>query len=196
MWFRIGSFLSLVMAVVVVGCSSGPSDAEIAEMVRLEVERQVAEVEVPPGPVGPQGEPGPQGIPGESGVDTETRSYVDEALAVIRKDLVNLQVKTATDIQSLQSVPIRAVSTPEVEIPSVLEVEELIIRSKNSDYYMRLLPGGDGTVASIQWLFGVNGQVFSALSGGSVNGRVLSERNADSTWTSFCISEGTIGLCE
>ena len=192
MWFRLGVLLSVVMMLGVVGCGGGPSDAEIDEMVRQEVERQVAEIVAPPGPQGPQGEPGQQGIQGESGVDTETRSYVDDALAVIRKDMVNLQVKTATDIQSLRGVPIRGVER--VEIPSVLEVEELIVRSPDGGPWMRLV-SGDGNTGVIEWhdpdLSGPVAYIFA----GTTKGMVLLEYNFDGTWTEMCILQGTIALC-
>ena len=66
---RVPMFLSVGLAVLlVIGC--GPSDEEIQAMVEEEVAREVAKIEVPPGPEGPQGpqgEKGEQGIPGPQG---------------------------------------------------------------------------------------------------------------------------------
>ena len=60
--------VSLLIGVVAVGCA--PSEAEIRELVKQEIDS----LEIPPGPPGPQGdkgEPGPAGLPGAPGKDGE-----------------------------------------------------------------------------------------------------------------------------
>ena len=59
----------VLLMFAVTGCA--PSDAEMQEMVRVEVGREVAKMEVPPGEQGPQGEQGVQGIEGPEGPQGE-----------------------------------------------------------------------------------------------------------------------------
>ena len=188
MWFRIGALLSLVMVVVVVGCSSGPSDAEISEMVRLEVERQVAEIEVlpgEPGPQGAQGEPGVQGLSGTRGDRGEQGLPGREG----PRGVPGPQGERG-------DVGLEGPVGPQAEIPSVLEVEELIVRSKNVDPFIRMIAGDGDNVAIIQWHGSDTSGVDAWIFGGSESGMVLGEYNFDGTWTQVCIFEGTIVLCE
>ena len=81
------------------------------------------------------------------------------------------------------------------EIPSVLEVEELIVRSKDGGAYMKLIAGSEGSVAKIQWYSFEDEGTAAEMWGGSSGGMVFTEDNFDGTWTSFCLFEGKLALC-
>ena len=193
---RVLGILTVLMALALVGCS-GPSDAEIAESVRLEVERQVAEIEIPPGPVGlegPEGQPGPQGIQGERGGEglSGTRGDMGAPGAVGREGPRGVPGPQGERGDMGLPGPIG----PQTTMPKVLEVEELIVRGQDGGSYMLLRAGEDGRVARVEWRLGETGQLVSAVSGGSASGLILQDVNPDGTWTVFCIYGGTVELCE
>ena len=175
------------LAILVAGC--GPGEAEISEIVRQEVELQVAGVEVPAGPPGPQGLPGPQGIHGLTG----PRGDRGEQGQLGREGPRGILGPTGErgDIGLPGPGGVGA-----MEIPAILEVEELIIRSENGEAYMRLVAGKNGRVAKIEWRFGDSDQVISEIAGGSAAGLILEDVNPDGSYTSLCIFEGTVELCE
>ncbi len=202
---KITGVLAIIAVIAVIGLAVGLLVflRDVEGMVRAEVEAQVAGLAIPPGPPGPpgsqgpqgpdgrdgRGEPGPAGPEGASGVDTETRAYVDDQVRQIERELVNLRVKTETDIQALRGVPIRR-----VEIPAVLEVEELIVRSPDSGPWMRLV-SGEGNTGVIEWHNSAASGPVAYIFAGATSGMAFLQFNFDGTWTEICIRDGEIGLC-
>ena len=81
------------------------------------------------------------------------------------------------------------------EIPSVLEVEELILRTPGNDPWMRLVAGDSDSVAVIEWYNSASVLPVAYLFGGSTNGMVFQQVNNDGSWTEVCLDEGAIKLC-
>ena len=162
--------------VVVAGC--GPGDAEIREIVRQEVER----IDVPPGPAGPQGVQGLTGTRGDRGEQGPAGREGPRGVPGPQGERGDAGLPGPGGIGAM-------------EIPAILEVEELIIRSENGEAYMRLLAGTDGRVAKIEWRHG-DGRLVSSIAGGSAAGIVLKDVNGDGSWTSFCIFADEAGICE
>lgn len=62
--------------------------------------------------------------------------------------------------------------------------------------YLKLIAGGEGRVAAIQWIDDRSGIVTTQIAGGTVDGLVLTEANIrGDRWTEFCINEETAELC-
>ena len=193
-----------LLLILALSAACGPSDEELAAMVAAEVERQMALV--PPPEDGPQGEQGPQGPQGVEGAQGLIGPQGPQGLTgpqgpqgatgpqgrVGPAGPVGVQgPKGDTGPQGPAGAPGSA-----ADIPKVLEVEELLVRSSDGNQHLRLRAGTEGFTASIQWVDTPSGTVDSQMYGGSVDGMVLTNRNDDnSSWTDFCIDEGTARIC-
>lgn len=202
--FRYLSAAVLVLVVVVVTATCGPSDEEMAALVAAEVERQVALVPpAPQGEQGPQGAQGPQGVEGPQGAvgpqgpqglagPQGPQGATGPQGRVGPAGPIGLQGPKGDTGPA--GAPGAAGPQGTAQIPTVLEVEELIVRGDDSGGYLRFEGGTGGTVATIEW-YSSDGSQSATLWGGTVNGMVLSNRNSDGGWTEFCIDEGTARIC-
>ena len=193
----------LAIGVIVVNTGCAPSAEEIRAMVQAEVQAEVAKIVVPPGPQGiegPQGvegAEGPQGLPGERGEQGSEGPRGDRGEQGPPGSSGPAGPAGPPGASGAQG-PAGPAGPPgssgtQVAIPKVLEVERLIVRSKEGGPYLSIVSRDDGRVASIGWhgaSGGVNGEIYA----GSVRGMVL--RNYDGPdWTRVCIANGSIVLC-
>ncbi|MCY4623783.1 MAG: hypothetical protein OXC99_02070 [Chloroflexi bacterium] len=195
---------ALMLLIVVAAGACGPSEEELAALVAAEVERQVALV--PPAPQGDQGEQGPQGPQGVEGPQGAVGPVGPQGLTGPQgpQGATGPQGRVGPagpiGLQGPKGDPGAAgpagATGPQgtAQIPKVLEVEELIVRSDNSGGYLRLEGGTGGTVAAIEW-YSSDGSQSATLWGGTVDGMVLSNRNSDGGWTQYCIDEGIARVC-
>ncbi len=190
-------FLCVLMLGAFAAC--GPSDEKLAALVEAEVAKQVALVPpAPQGEVGAEGQQGPQGVQGPQGAigpqgsqgltgpqgpqgATGPQGRVGPAGPV--------GVQGPKGEAGPQGLPGSA-----AEIPTRLEVEELVVRSSPDGGYLVLRSGAEDRVATIEW-YGPDGVQYGEIYAGSTSGMVLSDRNNDSSWTQVCIVENTYGLC-
>ena len=206
MSFRNVAVAGLMLLTVIVAGACGPSDEELAAMVAAEVERQVALV--PPPQDGPQGERGEQGQQGPQGVEGPQGAVGP----VGPQGLVGPQgPQGATGPQGRvgPSGPIglqgpKGDTGPRgpagapgsaADIPRILEVEELIVRRHSNGGYLHIRGGADGRVADISW-YHPGGEHAAAISGGTINGMILEQRNNNGSYTEVCIDENRFALCQ
>ena len=202
-----GFLVSLVLLMLAAaGCA--PSDAEIQEMVRAEVAKEVAKIEVLPGEQGPQGKQGPQGEPGpqgeqgsvgpqgEQGKQGEIGPRGDRG----QPGQVGVQGPAGSRGDTGPQGPSGPAGPPgasggAASIPKVLEVEELIVRMDGGGGYLRLRGGEEGRVALIQWYSG-SGTLAAQAFGGSTVGFKIENKNSEAEgWTEHCVDEGVSGIC-
>ena len=209
MSMRVVAFVVVAVGLIVAGFGCGPSDEAIQDMVRQEVERQVAEIEVPPGAQGPQGEPGPagprgdvgtqgrEGQRGEPGISGREGPRGDQGLPG-REGPPGVPGAAGSQGERGDIGPMGPVGQAgrPAEIPKALELEELIVRIKDGGGYLKIVGGEEGRLAKIMWIDNRNGLTTTQMLGGSVDGLVLSESNGSGGgWTEFCIQDETAELC-
>ena len=182
-----------------VSAACGPSDAELAALVEAEVAKQVALIPPAPqgetgpdGAEGPQGVQGPQGAVGPQGPQGLTGPQGPQG-ATGPQGRVGPAGPVGVQGPKGETGPQGPAGSP-AEIPSRLEVEELVVRGSTDGWYLVLRAGTDESVASIEW-YGPDGTQYGEIVAGTTFGMVLSERNNDRSWTSVCIVENTYGLC-
>ena len=195
--------LVALLMLATVGCA--PNDAEIQEMVRAEVAKEVAKIEVPSGDQGrqgeqgPQGEPGPQGEQGPAGPQGEQGKQGEIGPRGDRGQPGQVGVQGPAGPRGDTgpqgpSGPAGA-SGGAASIPKVLEVEELIVRMDGGGGYLRLRGGEEGRVALIQWYSG-SGTLAAQAFGGSTVGFKIENKNSEAEgWTEHCVDEGVSGIC-
>ena len=180
--------IALVSLAIVGMLGCGPSQAEVEQMVAEAVRSEVAKMELPVGPVGPQGHEGPRGESGLSGREGPRGDQGPPGREGPRGD-TGTQGSTG---------PIGSVGPagPTAEMPNVLEVEELIVRSaQGGTSFLRLVAGGDDAVAFIAWHGDALSGATAVIYGGSEDGMVFVEDNFDGTWTQVCVFENAVVLC-
>lgn len=194
-------YSTLLLCVLILGmlAACGPSDEELAALVEAEVGKQVALIPPAPqgevgaeGQQGPQGVQGPQGAIGPPGPQGLTGPQGPQG-ATGPQGRVGPAGPVGVQGPKGETGPQGAAGSP-AEIPSRLEVEELVVRSSTDGWYLVLRAGTDESVASIEW-YGPSGAQYGEIVAGTTFGMVLSERNRDDSWTSVCITENTFGLC-
>ena len=145
------------------------------------------------GPQGPQGVEGPQGLIGPQGPQGLTGPQGPQGATGPQG-----RVGPAGPV-GVQGPKGEAGSAgpagPPPEIPTRLEVEELVVRSSPDSWYLVLRSGDEDSVASIRW-YSPDGTQLGQIVAGTESGMVLSEKNfSDNSWTQLCINENAYSLC-
>ena len=197
---------AFVLAALLLGLlvSCGPSDAELAALVQAEVERQVALIPpAPQGDTGQEGAQGPQGVEGSQGLigpqGTQGQTGPQGPQGATGPQGPSGRAGS-TGLQGPKGDPGPAGpagapgSSGNLEIPKILEVEQLIIRKSHDDQYITINAGTATETPSIRWHFS-SGVVASVIQGASTEGLVLSDNTDSSEWTSFCIGDRKANIC-
>ena len=203
---RVLATVVALSALLLVAC--GPSSAEIDQRIAAAVAEAEARMEVKVdavtkmegplgpqgdvGPEGPQGQPGPTGPQGQQGPQGEIGPRGDRGPAgqVGTQGAQGPRGDTGAQGPPGPQGPAGSAGGS-ANIPSTLEVEELRVCGAGGCIY--ITSGTDEFVPTIRWLS--DGTIVSVISGGSVDGLVLSESNLQGGWTQFCIDEGVAGIC-
>lgn len=191
------AFLCVLVLGMLTAC--GPSDEKLAALVETEVAKQVALIPPAPqgevgaeGAQGPQGVQGPQGLIGPQGPQGLTGPAGPQG-ATGPQGRVGPAGPIGLQGPKGETGP-QGPAGSSAEIPTRLEVEELVVRGSDDGWYLVLRGGTEENVASIEW-YSPDGTQYGEIFAGSTFGMVLGERNRDNSWTAVCINENTYGLC-